>query len=121
MAPSKGFRVDPDALLDVARQVHDLLEDVSGGSGYVAGNLPRYRDKAGPQVLTEALSSFWSGEDVFATAYGEEHDGIVSTMNAMVGQLTALESACRNTAAQYRSHDKTSKHEVKATEPGAAW
>jgi hypothetical protein len=121
VAPSKGFRVDPDALLEVARQVHELLQDVSGGSGYIPGNLPRYSEKAGPQVLTEALNSFWSGEDVFATAYGEEHKGIVTTLNQMVSQLTALETACRTTAAQYKSQDKTSKHEVKATESDAAW
>jgi uncharacterized protein YukE len=117
----KAFRVDPDKLLDVANDVHGLLEDLNGGSGYVAGNMPRYRDNAGKQVLIEALSSFWDGEDVFATAYGEEHDGIVSTMTAMVTQLTNLEAACRTTAAQYKGHDKQSKQDVNATNPSGAW
>jgi uncharacterized protein YukE len=117
----KGFRVEPDKLLAVADDVHRLLEDLNGDSGYVPGNLPRYQQKASDAVLTQALQSFWSGEDIFATAYGYEHNGIVSTMNAMVQQLTNLETACRTTAQQYKSQDTNSKHDVKATDPNAAW
>lgn len=118
---SKGFRVDPDKLADVADDVHRLMEDLSGGSGYIAGNKPRYEQNAGKQVLTDALKSFWVGEDVFATAYGYEHDGIVKTMDSMVQQLTNLENACRTTAEQYKGQDKQSKHQVSATDPGTAW
>lgn len=118
-SPSKGFIVDPDKLTDVADLVKALLDDLSGNSGYVAGNLPRYREKAAPAVLTKALSSFWDGEDVFASAYGYEHDGIVQTMQSMVTQLTALEKACRDTAAQYQHHDKRAKHSVTTSDNGA--
>ncbi|MGI8762161.1 MAG: WXG100 family type VII secretion target [Jatrophihabitantaceae bacterium] len=123
MAPTKGFRVDPGKLLAVADQVHRLLEDMSGGSGYVAGNLPRYREQAAPEKLTAALASFWSGEDVFATAYGYEHGGVVITMQRMVEQLTNLESACRTTAEQYQSRDTQSSQQVtqSGTAPNTPW
>ena len=118
-SPTKGFSVKPDQLTDVADAVKALLDDLSGNTGYVPGNLPRYREKAGKQVLEQALASFWSGEDVFATAYGYEHDGIVQTMQSMVTQLTALEKACRDTAAQYQHHDKRAKHSVTTSDNGA--
>jgi hypothetical protein len=114
---TQGFRVEPTKLLAVADQVHRLLEDLSGGSGYIAGNLPRYRQNANQSVLTAALADFWDGEDVFATAYGAEHDGIVQTMNAMVTQLTALERACRTTAEQYGGQDTQSRREVNQSAP----
>jgi hypothetical protein len=116
---TQGFRVEPDKLLDVADQVHRLLEDLSGQSGYVAGNLPRYQQQADKSQLTNALKSFWDGEDVFATAYGYEHDGICTTMQQMVTQLTNLESACRATAAKYGGEDKATKTTVQNTDPAA--
>lgn len=116
-SPTKGFSVKPDQLTDVADAVKALLDDLSGNTGYVPGNLPRYREKAGKQLLEQALASFWSGEDVFATAYGYEHDGIVQTMNEMVKQLTQLESACRTTAAQYQHRDTQSKKTVTNSDP----
>jgi uncharacterized protein YukE len=114
---TKGFRVEPDQLLQVADQVHRLLEDLSGGSGYVAGNMPRYQQQADKGQLTSALQSFWNGEDVFATAYGYEHDGVVQTMNAMVTQLTNLENACRATAQKYGGEDKATKQTVQNSGP----
>lgn len=109
---TKGFRVDPDKLLDVADQVHELMRSMSGDAGYVSGNLPHYQEKAGAQILTEALSSFWSGDDVFANAYDEEHKGVCTTMQNMVTQLQNLETACRSTANQYKSQDGNSKQSV---------
>ncbi|MGH3628836.1 MAG: WXG100 family type VII secretion target [Sciscionella sp.] len=118
-SPTKGFRVDPDKLSDVADQVKGLLDDLSGNSGYIAGNLPRYQENAGADVLTKALASFWDGDDVFAQSYKYEHGGIVTTMQQMVKQLTALEKACRDTAKQYQHHDKQSKTDVKTSDNGA--
>lgn len=116
MAPS-GFRVDPQQLLQVADEVHELLRLVNGDAGYVAGSLPRYQERADASVLTQALSSFWSGEDVFATAYGSEHRGVVTTMSSMVTQLGALEQACRSTAQQYQGQDERSTDTVKQSGP----
>lgn len=116
MAPS-GFRVDPQQLLEVADEVHELLRLVSGDAGYVAGSLPRYRERADASVLSGALSSFWSGEDVFATAYASEHRGVVTTMSSMVTQLSALEQACRSTARQYQGQDERSTGTVKQSGP----
>jgi hypothetical protein len=113
-----GFRVDTGALLKVADQVHRLLEDLSGAAG-TAGSMPTYRDQANADVLRAALSTFWDGDDVFANAYSKEHDGIVATMSAMIGQLTELEKACRSTAAKYQSEETNSKTTVTRSAPGA--
>lgn len=117
MTPSNGFRVDPDKLLAVADRVHALLQDVNGGSGLVSGNLPRYREKATAEPLSSALATFWSGEDVFATAYGAEHDGVVLTFQSIADQLTRLEAACRSTALKYKQEDKRSQQEVTQSGP----
>lgn len=99
----QGFSVDTDKLLDVATSVARLKEDLAGSS--VAGSLPNYQSKADASVLRSALASFWDGEDVFATAYETEHNGIVTTMQSMLTQLDALERACRTTASQYGTHE----------------
>jgi uncharacterized protein YukE len=117
VAPSSGFRVDPDKLLAVADRVHALLQDVNGGSGLVSGNLPRYTEKARADALSTALASFWSGEDVFATAYGAEHDGVVLTFKSIADQLTKLEAACRSTAVKYQHEDTRSKQVVTQSGP----
>lgn len=114
---SQGFSVDTTELLEVADSVHQLHQDLAG-VGSVAGSLPQYETKAAASVLRDALASFWDGQDVFATAYDREHNGIVLTMKAMLSQLQALEQACRSTAAQYNSHETESKQTVKQTEPG---
>jgi uncharacterized protein YukE len=114
---SAGFRVDPDALLKVADQVHRLWEDLSGAAS-TAGSMPTYRDQANADVLRAALKPFWDGDDVFADAYKREHDGIVSTMSSMVRQLAELEKACRTTAAKYQGEDTSSKTTVTHSAPG---
>ncbi|HET6877267.1 MAG TPA: hypothetical protein VFH38_07045 [Jatrophihabitans sp.] len=114
---TSGFRVDPQKLLEVADEVHELLRLVNGDAGYVAGSLRRYQERADASVLTQALSSFWNGEDVFATAYSNEHGGVVTTMSSMVAQLSALESACRSTAQQYQGQDERSTRAVRQSGP----
>lgn len=118
MAPSNGFRVDPDKLLAVADRVKALLADVSGGSGVVLGNSTRYADHARADSLRAALAPFWNGEDVFANAYEAEHTGINVTFTNMTTQLTTLERACRSTAEKYKAEDGRTSTEVKNTDPG---
>ena len=107
--PTKGFRVDPDKLSAVADKVKALLQDLSGETGYIAGNLPEYQ-KADAQALRDALKDFWSGDDVFASAYDDEHKGVVTTYN--------LERACRTTAEKYGAQDHKSKQDVTHSSSG---
>lgn len=119
MAGTQGFRVIPEDLLTVADQVKQLHDDLSGGSGYVSGCLTEYQ-KANSSILRTSLADFVEpGSNAYADAYDKEHQGIVSTMNAMLTQLANLEAACRSTAQQYLNQDKRSKKDVSATEPGA--
>jgi hypothetical protein len=119
MTATKGFRVVPEDLLAVADQVRTLHDDLSGNSGFVSGCLSEYQ-KANSTILRTALTDFVApGNNAYADAYDAEHNGIVTTMNAMVAQLASLEAACRNTANQYLHQDKNSKHAVSASDPGA--
>ena len=115
--PTKGFRVDPDKLSAVADKVKALLQDLSGETGYIAGNLPEYQ-KADAQALRDALKDFWSGDDVFASAYDDEHKGVVTTYQQMQKQLTNLERACRTTAEKYGAQDHKSKQDVTHSSSG---
>ena len=109
--PTKGFRVDPDALADVADRVKRLHDAVSLDHGR-SGNLTDFQDSAKADSLTTALKSFWTGDDVFANAYGEEHKGVTTTFQQMQTQLGNLERICRTTAQQYHGHDQQAKHDV---------
>lgn len=112
-----GFTVDTEKLLEVANSVKRLREDLAGHTS-AAGSLPQYQTKAAASVLRNALATFWDGEDVFATAYDTEHQGIVATMSAMLTQLDALERACRTTAGGYTTGEHESRTRVRQTEPG---
>ena len=114
---SQGFSVDTSKLLEVAASVRQLREDLAGDGGQ-AGSLSQYEGKAAASVLRTALSSFWDGTDVFAQAYDTEQKGIVLTMKSMLGQLDALEKACRSTATQYSNHEQQTKTTVTRTDPG---
>jgi hypothetical protein len=107
---TKGFNVNPKALTDVADDIHSLYQDVSGGTGYIRGNRPDFQKNAGQQSLTDALKSFWHGQDVFADAYGDE--GVLTTFQNIESQLKALETSCRNTAGHYQTGDDQSKTNV---------
>ena len=107
MGGSKGFSVEPHQLREVANRVHQLLESVSGNHG-VSGNRPDFEQAARSDSLTNALKSFWVGDDVFANAYDKEHSGIVETFKQMEDQLKILEKSCRDTAAGYHEGDRKS-------------
>jgi len=109
--PTKGFRVDPDKLSVVADRVKRLHASVSLDLGRT-GNVVDFQDSAKSETLTSALQSFWTGDDVFANAYGEEHKGVVTTFQQMQQQLQALEQTCRGTAKQYQHHDDASRQDV---------
>jgi len=109
--PTKGFRVDPEKLSAVADRVKQLNESVSLDLGN-SGNIVDFQNSAKADSLTSALQSFWTGDDVFANAYGKEHDGVTTTFQKMQQQLQALERICRGTAEQYRHHDQASRQDV---------
>lgn len=115
--PTKGFRVDPDKLLTAADRVKKLHDAVSLDLGR-SGNLADFQDSAKAESLTSALQSFWTGDDVFASAYGEEHQGVVTTFQQMQQQLQALEQTCRGTAEQYQHHDHASRQDVLDSDGG---
>jgi hypothetical protein len=118
MAPSSRFRVDPDKLTDVADMVKRLLDDVSGSTGYVGGNLPDFQ-KADGHELGQGLAVIWPNwDDGFATGYGYEHQGMIKTYQSMVQQLTALEAACRSTAKAYANREHDSRAAVSAVGNG---
>lgn len=117
---TSGFQVDPDQLIAVAERARRLREDLSGESGYVPGSLMSYSQNADPSAMKSALASFWVGQDVFSSAYGFEHQGIVQTISAMVEQLSNLETACRSTAQQYQQHDSAAQQNVTDSTP-AGW
>jgi len=114
--PTKGFKVDPDALLDVATLVHRLLADVSGDTN-APGNLQHYTEHGKGDVLKDTnkgLGKFAKSADdnIFATSYENVYSGVQKTYAAMKTQLTNLESACRTTAQQYQHHDDNTKSNV---------
>lgn len=115
----KGFRVDTDKLQDVATKVKALLDDVSGNTGYIAGNKPDF-DQAEPTQLQNAIKGLWnnSNNDPFTTGYRYEHDGIVKTYESMVTQLTNLHIACQSTVDKYKEKDGQSKKTVNASNNG---
>lgn len=115
MGGTKGFRVDPNKLLDVAQQVDNLHSLVAEGN--TAGNLPNFQQDGGPEPLLKALSVFWAGggEDPLAKAYQTEHQAIVETYQAMATQLQNLAQSCRSTAQTYQNQDQASKQQVNAS------
>lgn len=116
MGGTKGFKVDPDALLKVAQQVDDLHSLVAEGN--TAGNLPNFQNDGGAEPLLKALSVMWGGggEDPLAKAYQTEHQGIVETYNSIAGQLQTLAETCRNTAQAYQNQDQNSSQQVKSSD-----
>lgn len=118
MAPSSGFRVDTDKLTDVADLVKRLLDDLSGSTGFIGGNLPDFQ-KADGHELREGLAVIWPNwDDGFATGYGYEHEGMMKTYQSMVQQLTVLEAACRSTAKAYAHREHASTAAVKSAPHG---
>jgi uncharacterized protein YukE len=115
--PTKGFRVDPDKLSAVADRVKRLHDSVSLDLGH-SGNLVDFQDAAKADSLVSALQSFWTGDDVFASAYGEEHQGVVTTFQQLQSQLQILEQTCRGTAEQYQHHDQASRQDVIQSDGG---
>lgn len=118
MGGTKGFKVDPDALLRVAQQADDLHSLVAEGN--TAGNLPNFQNDGGAEPLLKALSVMWGGggQDPLAKAYQTEHQGIVQTYSAIANQLQALAQTCRSTAQAYQNQDQQSSHQVKASDSG---
>ena len=51
-----GFKVDPDALDSVADMIQNLLDDLSGAHGRVAGSVPEFAKCAD---IGTALATFW--------------------------------------------------------------
>ncbi len=112
---SKGFHVDPKALSTVADDVDALLAEITGASGYVAGNAKEF---ASASDIKGPLATFWGTRDnVFAAAYGDAHAAITQTFTAIQQQLTNLSTAARQTAAKYQTEDGTSSTQVKKTLP----
>src|SRR5689334_13334725 len=106
-----GFKVDPDALDSVADMIQNLLDDLSGAHGRVAGSVPEFAKCAD---IGTALATFWGTRDnVFADAYGYEHKGITDTYTAIQTQLTNLQNAARSTAASYRAQEQATKDAMK--------
>lgn len=119
-SPGRGFRVDPEQLTRLADDIHQLMREVSGDAGYVAGNLPEFQQKASDEALRQGLAGFWQGgDDVFSDAYRREHDGICQTYSTIAANLQQLELACRTTAASYHKADTDTRTAV--TSSDGAW
>jgi hypothetical protein len=117
---TKGFKVDPDALLDVAKQVDSLIDDVTGDTGY-SGNLKRFIDEAKSDALGNSSKGglgelYGDDNNIFRTSYDDVRTGVQKTYQAMQEQLKQLSSACRSTAQQYQHHDDQAKSDV--SQPG---
>jgi len=114
--PTKGFKVDPEALLRVAELVKKLHEDVAGDTN-APGNLQTYTVDGKGDALSDTnkgLGKFAASADqnIFAKSYGDVYKGILKTYNDMKIQLTNLENACRTTAQQYQHHDDAATSNV---------
>jgi len=113
---SSDFRVDPDKLEAVAVRVKQLLDDLNGTTGFVAGNKPDF-DKADQSAIVEALGSLagdGDGTSAFAGSYGYEHTGMNMTYQSMITQLQNLYNACHLTAEAHKKHEAGAKHAVLA-------
>lgn len=113
---TKGFKVDPDALLSVAKQVENLLDDVTGDTGY-AGNLQRFIDEAKSDPLGASNKGglgklYGDDNNIFRTSYDDVRTGVQKTYESMKTQLQNLATACRTTAEKYQHHDDQAKTDV---------
>jgi uncharacterized protein YukE len=112
------FSVDPKALTEVADKVDALLSEMSGGSGYIAGNAKEF---ASASSIGAPLATFWgTAENVFAGAYADAHGAITTTFAQIQQQLQSISTAARASAAKYQNEDQTSKQQVKQTLPSDA-
>lgn len=117
MAQADDFRIEPDDLLAVARQVEDLLDDISGNNGNVTGNQTEFVSGSDPSHLVAALSSVYPeiGQgSAYVEAYGWESKGLNEKYKSIVGQLERLAAACRSTAEGYGAADANTQQAATA-------
>lgn len=116
---TKGFRVKPDDLLSVARQVQNLIDDIAGTYGNMTGNRKDFDSDTNGEHLKAAFTSvFDSVPGGYFEAYDLELRGIQAKYDAIQEQLDRLQAACRSTAQQYGASDKYTQQSVNAVDPG---